>query len=44
MDRQMANTMKGNPIRGISRVARIVPWVAHRPVWVWTSLAMIFLL
>src|ERR1700751_2829074 len=34
--------MNGNPILGMSRVAWTVPWVAHRPVWVWISVAMSF--
>jgi hypothetical protein len=43
MDRQTTKTMKGNPIFGTSLVAWTVPWVTHRPVWVSTSLAMVFL-
>jgi len=33
----------GNPIFGTSRVASTVPCVEHRPAWVWTSVAMVFL-
>src|SRR5260370_37231832 len=43
MDRQTTKTTKGNPIFGISRVAWTVPCVAHCPVWVWTSLGMVYL-